>query len=76
LDAGRPDRLIEPEPEDQLRGTCAHGSGGGARTSVVDGRPARGEGGRVIHRADEFHVVEMIEFGQIVGPSADQQPLA
>src|ERR1700761_2287718 len=75
LYTGCPHRLIEPEPQNQRRHTGAHHRCGGARAAVVNGRLAAGKDRGVTDRVDKLDVVVVIEFGHVVGPGTDQQPL-
>ena len=69
----RPDGLIEPEPQDQRRHAGPHDRCGGARAAVVDGRLAAGKNRGVTDRIDELDMFVVIEFGQVIGPGADEQ---
>ena len=58
-DLCRPYRLIGHVPEDQHGDSGSQACSRGARATVVDDRATDGKDGRIVHRADKFHVVRM-----------------
>ena len=76
FDTSRPDRLIEPVPEDQGGDSGAQACGRGAGAPVVDDRAAGRKDGSVFHRVHNLDVVEMGDVSAIIRSSANQRPLA
>ena len=76
VDRSCPHRLIDRDPKGQRRDSGPHACGRGAGAPVVDDRAASGKDGRVVHRAHNLYVVEMLDVGQITRATANQCPLA
>ena len=75
-DAGCPDRLIKPEPQDQCGDSGPHACGRRAGAAVMDDRTTQRKHGRVVHLGDNLDVVGLRNVGELIWAGANQRPLA
>jgi hypothetical protein len=73
FDGKRPDRLIQPDAEDQCGDSGPQACGRGAGSAMVDDRAARRKDGSMIHCFHNLDVFGMRDVGAVIRARANQR---